>query len=177
MLTPIESVTPRHQVRIRTGSTTTSWMYVDRVSDQGEVVSLLLNGGDLTYAAPRGRHVDARLPLDVEPVVVVMSGHDGVARDLLARLRASQSGDPLAGEAADEIEDLLALLGSRTTNEVRRAATALLRRLDNMTTEEFSHGGEKVETEALKATLGLDPDGCLEPLEAPPFGLPREARS
>lgn len=71
MLIPIESVTRQHEVRIRTGSTTTTWLYVDGVSTQGEVVSLLLNEGDLTYTAPRGRSVDARLPRHVTPVIVV----------------------------------------------------------------------------------------------------------
>lgn len=106
-----------------------------------------------------------------------MSSHDDVARDLLARLRATCSENPLIGESADEIEDLLALLDSRTTNEVRRAATDLVRRLDHLTTAEFSHGGEKVEREAVKVALGLDPDETLEPLDTTPFGLPREVRS
>lgn len=71
MLIPIEGVTRQHEVRIRTGSTTTGWLNVDRVSVEGEVVSLSLNEGDLTYAAPRGRLLDARLPLGVAPVIVV----------------------------------------------------------------------------------------------------------
>lgn len=38
-------------------------------------------------------------------------------------------------------------------DELRKAAQALLDRIENMTTEEFSRGGERQEREALRAIL------------------------
>lgn len=38
---------------------------------------------------------------------------------------------------------------------VRDAAAALLARIDNLTTDEFQLGGERIEREALRAALGL----------------------
>lgn len=38
--------------------------------------------------------------------------------------------------------------------ELEAAAAALLKRLDNMTTEQFANGGERGEREALRALLG-----------------------
>jgi hypothetical protein len=55
-----------------------------------------------------------------------------------------------------------------TSSELRQAAQALLARLDDMTTLEFSRGGERVEREALRAALEAPvagPDPALTPAE------------
>jgi len=46
-----------------------------------------------------------------------------------------------------------------TTTRLLKAAQDLLKKLDSMTTNEFAHGGEKVEREALRAAVRKATEG------------------
>lgn len=92
-----------------------------------------------------------------------------VLRDPEILLPSSQLED-----IADTIEHLLAQIERLESGAVPTAATNLLRRLEHMTSDQFMHGGEKVEREALKAALGLHPDEMLDELEQGPWGAPKD---
>lgn len=68
--------------------------------------------------------------------------------------RARRAADAF-GDA--EIANLLRELVDQN-NTLRETATALLSRIDNMTTAEFERGGERDEREALRAALNETPE-------------------
>lgn len=81
--------------------------------------------------------------------------------------QTDQTPSPAAMRAANEIKTLLTIsMGRFSTKdiatiidretgvaELREAASALLARLDRITTDDFSRGGERQEREALRALL------------------------
>lgn len=73
--------------------------------------------------------------------------------DALAKLEAARARFVAAHKAT---------VGGQETDPVRIAARALLHRLYTMTSDEFLHGGERAEREALQSALGLSDEDVFE---------------
>lgn len=72
-----------------------------------------------------------------------------------------EDGDDIELRALRDLADAFEVLDAgwlAQTGAVIAAASALLARLDHITTESFAHGGEHAEREALRTALGLSED-------------------